>query len=196
MKLYQKNEEIKAANRIVVVKDDMKIINPSEEDILADGWVEYTPPIPNEDEIFKVETKNKVMELVYNTSATSMINMFSLSNKEALAVKELYPVWSADSIDVKKGEKYQCDDLLWEVIQDHTTQELWKPSLETASLWKVVEVEHEGTQEDPIPYNNNMELFEGKYYSQDGVTYLCTRSTGQAVYNNLSELVGIYVEVA
>ncbi len=37
---------------------------------------------------------------------------------------------------------------------------------------------------------------EGKYYSQDGVTYKCTRSTGQAVYANLSDLIGIYVEVA
>ena len=54
---------------------------------------------------------------------------------------------------------------------------------------------HAGTQEDPIPYNNNMELEEGKYYSQNEVTYLCTRSTGQTGYNNLSELVGIYVEV-
>lgn len=41
-----------------------------------------------------------------------------------------------------------------------------------------------------------MALEEGKYYSQDGVTYKCTRSTGQAVYANLSDLIGIYVEVA
>ena len=40
-----------------------------------------------------------------------------------------------------------------------------------------------------------MELIEGKYYSQNGVVYLCTRSTGQAVYHNLSDLVGIYVQV-
>ena len=41
-----------------------------------------------------------------------------------------------------------------------------------------------------------MELFEGLYYSQDGVTYLCIRSTGIPVYNNLADLVHIYVEVA
>ena len=41
-----------------------------------------------------------------------------------------------------------------------------------------------------------MALEEGKYYSQDGVIYKCTRSTGQAVYANLSDLIGIYVEVA
>lgn len=40
-----------------------------------------------------------------------------------------------------------------------------------------------------------MSLYNGKYYSQDGVTYLCNRDTGNPVYNKLSELVGIYVEV-
>ena len=38
-------------------------------------------------------------------------------------------------------------------------------------------------------------LFEGKYYSQFDVVYICTRSTGVAVYNNLADLVGLYVEV-
>ena len=41
-----------------------------------------------------------------------------------------------------------------------------------------------------------MELTAGLYCTQDGVTYLCTRSTGQPVYNSLAELVGLYVEVA
>lgn len=70
------------------------------------------------------------------------------------------------------------------------------PSIDTAALYEEISESHAGTMEDPIPYNNNMELVEGKYYSQDGVTYLCTHSTGQAVYNPLSELVGIYVEKA
>lgn len=52
-----------------------------------------------------------------------------------------------------------------------------------------------GTKDDPIPYSGSMALENGKYYSQDGVTYLCTRDTGIAVYNKLADLVGIYVEV-
>lgn len=47
---------------------------------------------------------------------------------------------------------------------------------------------------DPTPYDGNMELFAGLYYVQNGVTYLCNRSTGQPVYNTLAELVGLYVE--
>ena len=39
-----------------------------------------------------------------------------------------------------------------------------------------------------------MALESGKYYIQDYTIYLCTRDTGNPVYNALSELVGIYVE--
>lgn len=50
-----------------------------------------------------------------------------------------------------------------------------------------------GTADDPIPYEGNMELTEGLYYTQDGVMYRCTRSTGQSVYHALAELVEVYV---
>lgn len=144
---------------------------------------------PNED-----YAKVKAMQIL-TTNTKANINTMSLSNKEALDVKEFYPVWSADSVQVKKGERYQCDDLLWEVVQDHTTQELWKPSIHTASLWKVVEVEHEGTQEDPIPYTPPMEIFKDKYYTQNDILYKCTRDSGISLSHDLSALVGIYVEI-
>lgn len=91
-------------------------------------------------------------------------------------------------------ENSTCDNLLWEVVQNHTTQELWKPSLETASLWKVVDEEHAGTQEDPIPYNPPMEIFKDKYYTQNEVLYKCTRNSEIPLSHDLSALVGIYVE--
>lgn len=145
---------------------------------------------PNED-----YAKVKAMQIL-TADTKANINTMSLSNKEAIDVKEFYPVWSADSVQVKKGERYQCDDLLWEVVQDHTTQENWKPSIHTASLWKVVDVEHEGTQEDPIPYTPPMEIFKDKYYTQNEVLYKCTRDSGIPLSHDLSALVGTYVEVA
>lgn len=53
-----------------------------------------------------------------------------------------------------------------------------------------------GTPEDPIPYGGNMVLEAGKYYSQAGVTYRCTRDTGIPVYHDLADSVGLYVEKA
>lgn len=54
---------------------------------------------------------------------------------------------------------------------------------------------HAGTDDDPIPYTPPMELFNGKYYTQDGVKYLCDRDSGQAFDYDLTELVGLYVEL-
>lgn len=71
----------------------------------------------------------------------------------------------------------------------------YPPGEGTESLYEKIDEVHTGTAEDPIPYSGNMALENGKYYTQDGQTYKCTRDTGTAVYNALSELVGIYVEV-
>lgn len=121
------------------------------------------------------------------------INTYNLTPSEALKVKDRYPEWKV-GIDVKAEERYQCDDNFWECIKDHKTQENWKPSLETASLWKVVVEDHEGTKDDPIPYTPPMELFNGKFYTQDGVKYKCTRDSGTPLSHDLKDLVGTYVE--
>lgn len=111
------------------------------------------------------------------------INTMSLTESEALTVKSLYPDWET-GINVKTGERYNSDGSLWEVVQDHTTQDNWKPSQYTLSLWKKVDDEgHAGTQDDPIPYEQGMSLEKGKYYSQYGVTYECIQASGPLVYD-------------
>lgn len=126
---------------------------------------------------------------------TEKINTYGLTASEALRVKDRYPEWEV-GIDVVKGHKYQYGEDLWEVLQGHKTQENWKPSLETASLWKRVDEEHAGTKDDPIPYAPPMEIFKDKYYIQSKVLYKCIRDSGQPLSHNLSDLVGNYVEKA
>lgn len=124
------------------------------------------------------------------------IQAMALTDNEMLKVKDMYPEWS-EFINKKltQGMKVQYDNKLYKVRQGiAAVLENQPPSIYTAALYEEINETRAGTLEDPIPYNNNMELEEGKYYSQNEVTYLCTRSTGQAVYNNLSELVGIYVQ--
>lgn len=151
--------------------------------------------IPEVDEIqmMRAPTEEKVKTMFFAAAIPSVINTFDLSNKEALSVKEMFPSWNKDLGEVVKGDRYNYGDNLWEVVQSHTTQENWAPSLQTSSLWKVVEDGHEGTESDPIPYTPPMEIFEGKYYSQDGVKYKCTRSSGAPLSHALKDLVGLYV---
>ena len=125
--------------------------------------------------------------------ATEKINTYDLSPSEALQVKDRYPEWGT-GINVKTGERYRVEDVLWECIKEHTTQDNWKPSMATASLWKVVDEEHKGTIDDPIVYIPPMEIFKDKYYIQNGIKYKCTRNSEQPLTHDLSALVGLYVE--
>ena len=118
-----------------------------------------------------------------------------LTDKQASKAPRLYPTWAA-GVAVKAGDRlyYTGADRLYKVLSDHTTQEDWKPDAVPA-LYTVIDVAHSGTKYDPIPYNGNMALQSGKYYTQNNILYLCNRDTGQPVYNALAELVGLYVEV-
>lgn len=116
-----------------------------------------------------------------------------LDDTEALGAIELFPQWKED-ISVSTGERYRFDKDLYKVLQPHTTQADWTPDI-TPSLYVKVQADQEqGTIDNPIEYSVNMELIEGKYYVENNIIYLCTRSLA-ASYWPLSQLVGQYVEV-
>lgn len=123
------------------------------------------------------------------------INTLDVDDQTALRMSGYYPAWQ-DSVgrDVPEGLRFVYGGKLYKVRQAHTLAETWVPGAGTESLYTRIDEEHAGNKYDPIPYDGNMELLEGKYYTQSGVTYLCIRSTGQAVYHALAELVGSYVE--
>ena len=120
------------------------------------------------------------------------INGLTVDNNTALRMREFYPEWAA-GVDYATGYKVQHGGRLWRCVQAHASQTGWEPENATA-LWTEICETHGGTLKDPIPYNGNMALESGKYYSQNGEVYLCTRDTVNPVYNLLAELVGLYVE--
>ena len=131
------------------------------------------------------------------------MNSLNLSAVEALEVKNWYPIWGEtenfrEGDTITAGTKMQYGDKLYEALQDHTIMGIYPPSIATASLYKEVTPEDDtlGTKENPIAYNGNMALENGKYYKQYDVLYLCVRDTVNPVYADLSGLVGIYVTIA
>ena len=116
----------------------------------------------------------------------------TLDDETALTGVELFSRWTIDRAYVV-GDKVQRNGKLWRCMQAHTSQIGWEPE-NVASLWTEICESHAGTLEDPIPYNGNMALESGKYYSQNSKIYRCTRDTVNPVYHALSELVGLYVE--
>ena len=121
------------------------------------------------------------------------INTLTVDDNTALRMVEFYPEWSAGQA-YTAGYKAHRGGKLWRCLQAHTAQTGWEPE-NAASLWTEICESHDGTKYDPIPYNGNMALQSGKYYTQNNILYLCNRDTVNPVYNALAELVGLYVEV-
>ena len=169
--------------------------------VSADDYIEV--PVKEAEEIMRrrnAEAQITTIEELDNAAFAAevipeIINTFDLSDEEALKRKDLYPEWAA-GISVVAGEKYRYGDNLWQDVQSHTTQAGWEPGIYTASLWNVIDEQHAGTAADPIPYTPPMKIFNGKYYTQNGVKYLCTRDSGIALSHDLSALVGLYVQIA
>lgn len=130
----------------------------------------------------------------------------SLSDGEAAKSPELFPRW-ADHIGetVKPGDRRSDTDesgvLHVYRVNDghgHTTQADWPPH-STPAMWTIIDLEHAGTQDDPIPAARGMEYTYGLYYKdpEDTKLYLCERmgeaAGGKIVLQYLPhELVGQY----
>ena len=189
--LYIKDGKIRDASRIVIEKDGYMVLNPTAEMILADGWVEYVPDTtPKEPTPTISEQMQDYLLEQYNART-------DVSDADALKRPLLVYGWS-DYVGkaLKTGQMVSYDDKLWRVRQDITTLDsTWTPGTSTAALFEVIEVEASGTQDDPIAYAPPMEIFNGKYYTQDNVLYLCTRDSGTALSHDLSALVGLYVSI-
>ena len=118
-------------------------------------------------------------------------------DQEALAVKCLYKNWSKQlGRELIVGEYVQHGDRLYRVLTTHVAQANWEPGVGTESLFVIVDKTHAGTKEDAIPWSNNMECEEGKYYSEDGVIYLCVRASEIALQCKIIDVLGNYFQLA
>ena len=128
---------------------------------------------------------------------TQQINTLEVDDNTAVRMMEFYPAFeSLVGQTVQQGYKFTYGGKLWRVIQPSLTiQAHYAPGIGTESLYAEINETHDGTIDDPIPYNGNMALTSGLYYYQDNAIYLCNRDTINPVYHPLVELVGMYVEV-
>lgn len=130
----------------------------------------------------------------------------SFTDTEAAKSPELVARW-ADHIGevVEPGDRMSDTDndgvLRVYRVNDghgHTTQANWPPH-NTPAMWTIIDLEHAGTQDDPIPAARGMEYTYGLYYKDpdDTKLYLCERigeaAGGKIVLQYLPhELVGNY----
>lgn len=161
-----------------------------------EGFVKYPKWVQTDSAIVKKWTVKRDMRPLPQATINKMliaqqINSLAVDDNTALRMREFYPEW-AENTAYAVGYKVRRNGKLWRVLQAHTSQATWEPENAT-SLWEQINETHDGTIDDAIPYDGNMALVNGKYYTQNDVIYLCNRDTVNPVYHKLSELVGLYV---
>ena len=189
--LYKKDGKIKERSRIIIFKDDQQIINPTDEMVIADGWVKYVAPDPI------VDNSSEMSKQLQDALLDQYNKRTDITDEDALKRPLLVYEWDTYiGKSLKTGQIVSYESKLYRVRQDISTViEGWAPQLSTASLYEVIEVASAGTINDPIPYTPPMEIFNGKYYTQNGVKYKCIRDGQTALSHNLADLVALYVEV-
>lgn len=157
----------------------------------SNGKVVYDLP---EESAEKETQEAQLQVMVMSAYRATFLN--ELSDQEARAIPLCYDAWSSFiGKSLNQGARVEYNGKLWKVRQNiPTVLENQYPSTDTAALYEVIDVEHAGTLEDPIPYDQNMEVFQDKYYIEEGITYKCIRDSGQPLYASCASLVGNYFQ--
>lgn len=176
-----------------------------------DGTVSIKMGKPTESELSEATVTALVGQSITPQRAARLRPMIeqaakSFTDAEAAKSPELVARW-ADHIGevVAPGDRMSDADndgvLRVYRVNDghgHTTQADWPPH-NTPAMWTIIDLEHAGTQDDPIPAARGMEYTYGLYYKDPENTklYLCERigeaAGGKIVLQYLPhELVGQY----
>lgn len=62
----------------------------------------------------------------------------SVTDDIALYMVEMYPLWNSDGVQYKKNQRVSYDGILYKILQDHTSQETWKPIVSPSLFVKVI----------------------------------------------------------
>lgn len=124
-----------------------------------------------------------------------LVSTTTLTDTQALSCKSLYPTWeSCIGKSLTTNDKVTYKGTLYKVIQTvNPVLEHQTPDLVPAN-YNVINEENKGTEDDPIPYVKPMVVYEGKYYTYEGVKYKCTRDSGNALQYTPDQLIGNYFE--
>ena len=147
---------------------------------------EYVEPVPpTQEELNEAEaekTKASLQKIAVSammmTLAGSPVSSQSeeyktiikvVSDDVALLIPEVYPVWSADSVEYKKDDRVTYNGVLYKVLTDHTSQATWTPTDAPSLFVKVLTSESEILEwEQPSADNAYMKgdkvKYEGKVY--------------------------------
>ena len=142
----------------------------------------------------KAEQEATLEQMILASAKASFL--IELPDNEAVKIPLCYPSWESyigkplpKLNEQGKENRIEYQGELWKVRQDISiVLENQPPGLETASLYERIDIEHKGTIDDPIPYDQTMTVYKDKYYIQNGILYLCIEDSGQPLYADCENL--------
>lgn len=141
------------------------ISNPTIQQIIDAGWLEYIPP----EDIPSPITEPNYDQLIQAVKKMLSNEIKELSDNEALEIAALYPTWiSKIGQNVQIGERFWYNEKLYKVIQNHTIQEDWTPEVSN-SLFVEIAIEEWPEFVQPNSAENAYNIgdkvtFEGNHY--------------------------------
>lgn len=68
----------------------------------------------------------------------AQIQAQTFTEEQALTVQAIYPVWNGKSVEYKAGTYLNYQEVLYKVLQNHTSQESWAPDVSPSLFTKVL----------------------------------------------------------
>lgn len=120
------------------------------------------------------------------------INALDLSDNDTIKYKDYLPNWN-DYLNksLPKDFKFQYNNQPYKTLQyinivlPNETPDL------VYALYAIINEEHEGTLEDPIPYVQQMAIEKGKYYIQYDIIYLAIQDMPTGMPYDLNQIPSI-----
>lgn len=122
-----------------------------------------------------------------------------IPDEQALEMPDLFKSWDevlAAGEQLEAGTVLNLDGQLYRVVQAVTPQAHQRPDGEgMLAIYRPIDKDHAGTQEDPIPFVYGMDTEQGKYYSSGGKVYLCNQTMTPCVWPPETEGLWQWTEV-
>jgi len=135
-------------------------------------------------------------DIVSQLKELAQAQVAELTDDEAKKVPALFPLWETEKA-YAVGDRVWYQASLYKCVQAHTSQSTWNPK-DTPALWANVSEESQeadGSREHPFEWQSGMTSYNGKYYTENGILYLCIRDSGNPLYFPIASLIGTYFQI-
>jgi hypothetical protein len=101
--------------------------------ISEDGTRTEIPRNPTQEELIM-----QLMAQMEPVRTLAVMQAKALPDEQALQVPDLYPEWSGAGVSYNVGDRVRCNEVLYKVLQAHTSQDSWMPDTAHSLFTKIL----------------------------------------------------------